>query len=214
MTTIINQLYSADDLKLVNLHQVTNNLITDPNIHKNKPANIILNKGGINIATTATMGYLTSEMQRRTKFTFNTYNARAEDMTDSTLWLQAFCETHCLIPVSGFYGFVDNHPQAIPYMYSPQEDAVTYLAGYYNYNKKSDSYSFAIITCETNYQTKDTPNRLPLMVKGDSARDWLMREVNDNLIPDYCDYKLNQQRVCRRIKNGNIKNLDSLYHLG
>lgn len=214
MTTILNQLYSADDINLIKIDQITNNLVSDPNIHKNRDANIIINKNGSNIIEIAQMGYLTTQKQAKNKLTFNTYNARLEKIFDAKLWSQAFLKTHCLIPVSGFYAYVDNHPQAIPYQYSSEESEITYLAGFYNYDKKLKKYSFAIITCESDNQTKDTPNRFPLMVKGNVARSWLVGEPHDDIIPDYRNYNLNQQQVCRRIANENIKCLASLYHLG
>lgn len=105
------------------------------------------------------------------------FNARAETLTSSPAFRDAFRRKRCLVPVDGFYEWhregtrrqpfaiarADGRPLALAGLWSGWRDAVT----------ERVVRTFTIITSRPNDQMADLHDRMPVVVPDDAWERWL-----------------------------------------
>jgi len=213
MTAIISQNYTTDDIKIPTIHTLDDGLVRDPNLHKNHQANIIKRENGVNYLSNANFGFLTPNAQENLDKRYSTHNAQIEKLSTSKLWSKAYLNSHCIVPVNAFYCWVNARPQNTPYMFALNDTKVFYLAGLHNYNQHTKEHGFAVITCTNSGVTKNQPDRLPLVLSENNARNWLEYTLDENAFYEFRNINFHQQEVSRRINKPENKGLRSLYHV-
>lgn len=206
-------MYKTEDLSFQLSNYSFSNFIYDSNIHKDHLANIIIKDNQMFKLVPANFGYYSPKERLEMTTKINGYNARSEDIEGSFIWSQPFQTKRCLIPVSGFYSYVNAPRRTKPYMYKIKNKSVFYLAGLYQYNDNLNIHSFAIIT-GSGEQSKQSPNRYPIIIDGVDTFDWLAHADNDNFFRNAAIDNVTKKEVSRRISQPKYKDLKMLYHVG
>lgn len=120
-------------------------------------------------------------------------NARSERiLDDSKSYWHRIRHHRCIVPVSGFFEHRDvGRSRKIPYYLSATQAPLLLLAGLYQYASQPDpdtgelGGSFSIITRAANALLKAIHNsgenrgRMPLMLDGTQAQEWLRPDLGD-----------------------------------
>ncbi|HCQ71626.1 MAG TPA: hypothetical protein DIU06_05705, partial [Rhodospirillaceae bacterium] len=168
----LNQTYPITDI--LNLPIEIDRFIIDANIHKNQRANIIINHSNHLVMLDALFGYLTQQEQQCNLYKrYSTYTTPVDNIMTRPMWSKALGEYHCAIPVTGFYKWKQEHPQATPYYYQPKDNQIAYLAGFYNFNETNSNYSFSVLTCASQMQSQKEEHGMPLVMNYEQAMAWL-----------------------------------------
>jgi putative SOS response-associated peptidase YedK len=118
---------------------------------------------------------------------YNTLNAKAEEAQKSRLYSESFSSRRCLVLCSGFFEWQKVGKEKIPYYVSLKEDEMFVFAGLWNTTREpngSKINTYAILTVEANElmaRIHNTKKRMPLILKPETARQWLNEELTPNL---------------------------------
>lgn len=120
---------------------------------------------------------------------FSTINARAESVSKTATYREAFRKRRCLVPADGFYEWKKTavpgtkKPARQPYAFSLTADATFAFAGLWDAWKDKTSgewlQSFTIITTDPNELTASVHDRMPVIVRERDWDLWLSREVGE-----------------------------------
>jgi putative SOS response-associated peptidase YedK len=114
-------------------------------------------------------------------------NARAETIHEKPSFRKAFQERRCLILTNGFYEWQrkpGTRGAAVPYLFQRKENKPFAFAGLWESWKQPDGdwlRSCTIITCAANDLVKPIHERMPVMLNGQTAWNWLTADSRSDL---------------------------------
>lgn len=113
-------------------------------------------------------------------------NARAETINEKPSYRKAFQDRRCLILANGFYEWQrmsGSRGTAVPYIFRRKGNKPFAFAGLWEMWRQPDGdwlRSCTIITCAANDLVRPVHERMPVMLNGRTAWNWLtMRSRND-----------------------------------
>ncbi len=116
------------------------------------------------------------------------HNARAETVTSSRLFGEAFRERRCLVPVDAFYEWCGPTAARRPFAFARMDGRPAALGGFWSRADPDDDHddhepeasgTFAILTVEASPALHALHERLPVVVEEPSWAVWLGEEGGD-----------------------------------
>jgi putative SOS response-associated peptidase YedK len=149
------------------------------------------------------------------KIAYSTINAKAETLTSSPAFREAFKRRRCLVPADGFYEWqaIDRKTKQ-PFAFALRDGALFALGGVFDVwkDKKTGQtlLSYSIITTDPNELLEPFHNRMPLIVKPADYERWLAPAEPDRLPVDllraFPDELMTAWKIGPAV--GNVKNDD------
>ena len=147
------------------------------------------------------------------KIAYSTINAKAETLTTSPVFREAFKRRRCLIPVDGFYEWqaIDKKTKHA-FAVALKDGSLFALAGLFDVwkDKKTGQalLSYTVITTDPNELLEPFHNRMPVIVKPHDYERWIAPAEPSHLPVDllrpYPDELMTAWRVGPAV--GNVKN--------
>jgi len=110
-------------------------------------------------------------------------NARSETLDSKPSFKQAFMTRRCLIPMDGYYEWVQTPDGKQPFLIEPADGSVQFMAGLWEQNKRIDSektiQSCTIITTSANASTAHLHPRMPVFLQKSDHSQWLDPHARD-----------------------------------
>lgn len=110
-------------------------------------------------------------------------NARCETLPERLTFRKLLTNNRCLVPASGFYEWKTIEKRKEKYLIRPTSDKLMYFAGLYNnfIDKNGVPFtSFVIITTDANSQMSQIHNRMPVILSGSEAINWMNGTIPQN----------------------------------
>jgi putative SOS response-associated peptidase YedK len=108
---------------------------------------------------------------------YSMFNAKSETAHRSPAFREPFRKRRCVVPVSGFYEWVRQNNQKLPYYIRPHDQPGLLLAGLWDRWRNPDSgevlESFAVLTVPAAPGMAFVHDRQPLMLSIEDARAWM-----------------------------------------
>lgn len=117
-------------------------------------------------------------------------NARGETISTSPFFKQAYATQRAIILASGFYEW---DPSKIRHVFTPQEDALLYMAGVI----QPDSGNFAILTQPATHPVSTIHTRQPIILQKESIEAYVTHHLNAP-IDTYSSVALNQHATIQQ----------------
>ena len=95
-------------------------------------------------------------------------NARAESVTEKSMFSDSIRNRRCILPAAGFYEWDAGKTK---FMFKRTDEKPIYLAGFYDLSENRDS--FVILTTAANASMKPVHDRMPVMIEKGNVRDYL-----------------------------------------
>ncbi|KAL3232535.1 Uncharacterized protein RNJ44_04451 [Nakaseomyces bracarensis] len=110
---------------------------------------------------------------------YSTFNARAETLQQSRLWVHPLKSKRCAIPVSGYYEWKTTGDKKgkksqltkTPFYVTRSDAKLIFLAGMYDYVPSEDYYSFTIITGIAPKNLEWLHSRMPVVIEP-GTKEW------------------------------------------
>ncbi len=99
-------------------------------------------------------------------------NARAESVTEKTMFTDSVRNRRCILPAAGFYEWDAGKTK---FMFKRTDEKPIYLAGFYDLSDNKDS--FVILTTAANASMKPVHDRMPVMIDKVNVRGYLRDEA-------------------------------------
>ena len=99
-------------------------------------------------------------------------NARAESVSEKTMFTDSVRNRRCILPAAGFYEWDAGKTK---FMFKRTDEKPIYLAGFYDLSDNKDS--FVILTTAANASMKPVHDRMPVMIDKVNVRDYLRDEA-------------------------------------
>ena len=120
---------------------------------------------------------------------FSTINAKAETVTERSLWRRPFEKRRCLVPADGFYEWQKLDPKTKkPFVYTLADGQMFAFAGLWDAWKDPANgewlQTFAIITTAANELTGRVHDRMPVILHPRDYGRWLERGEAEHLPVD------------------------------
>jgi len=109
-------------------------------------------------------------------------NARVETLLDNRLFSDALHRRTCLIPVDGFYEWMDGPEGKQPFLLQASDGSALVLAGLWSRwsgNGFEPVTTFAVVTCPANEDMAPLHDRMPVLLPSDAWHTWLDRSGTD-----------------------------------
>ncbi|KAG9045053.1 hypothetical protein FS837_007129 [Tulasnella sp. UAMH 9824] len=148
--------------------------------------------------------------QKHATNSLTTINARSEALIDGEtgIWSSLKGKKRCVVPVNGYFEWLKQGNQRLPYYMKRIDDKPLLLAGLWDVttleDQKFPTYSFTIITTSSNSQLSFIHDRMPVFLEDeDSINTWLDpqtgwgQELSQMLKP--YDYEVSAYRVPKEV---------------
>ena len=99
-------------------------------------------------------------------------NARAESVTEKSMFADSVRNRRCILPAAGFYEWDASKTK---FIFKRADKRPIYLAGFYDLSQNRDS--FVILTTSANASMKPVHDRMPVMIDKGNVRDYLKDSV-------------------------------------
>ena len=104
-------------------------------------------------------------------------NARSETLDSKPSFKQAFRTRRCLIPMDGYYEWLQTQDGKQPFLIEPALGGVQFMAGLWEENRRVDPdqtiRSCTIITTSANAKTSYVHHRMPVFLQDSDRMAWL-----------------------------------------
>jgi putative SOS response-associated peptidase YedK len=103
-------------------------------------------------------------------------NAKAETVESRPTFAEAFAHRRCVIPANGFYEWTGPKYARQPFWIHRGDGDLLLFAGLYQNGENNDNRSqatFTILTCAANSTLAAIHNRMPVILSGRDADDWM-----------------------------------------
>jgi putative SOS response-associated peptidase YedK len=162
------------------LYKVLNEFTEPPpryNITPTQPIVTILEREGRRTAELFRWGFVPAWVKDPKDFPL-LINARAETMADKPSFRDAFRNSRCIVPASGYYEWMKAPGgKRLPYYITSSETEIMAFAGLYSTwagPNGEEVDTVAIVTVEPNLEISSVYDRMPAILRGDDAIDsWL-----------------------------------------
>jgi putative SOS response-associated peptidase YedK len=137
-----------------------------------------------------------------------TFNARAESITAKPMFRDAFNRRRCIIPATGYYGWIGRRNNKQPYFVSAADGGVLSFAGLWDRCKNPETgepvTSCTIIVTDANALTRPIHDRMPVVLRDANIGRWLSGAGGTELLRPAAEDRLRIWQVSRRVnKTGN-----------
>jgi putative SOS response-associated peptidase YedK len=95
-------------------------------------------------------------------------NARAESVTEKSMFSESIRNRRCILPAAGFYEW---DKVKTNFIFKRADEKPIYLAGFYDLSENRDS--FVILTTAANASMMPVHDRMPVMIDKGNVRDYL-----------------------------------------
>ncbi|ANY69124.1 hypothetical protein BBD42_23545 [Paenibacillus sp. BIHB 4019] len=115
-----------------------------------------------------------------TKIAYKTINARAEGIERKPAFRHLLKRNRLLIPSDGFYEWRQEEDGKQPFRFQLESKAVFAFAGLYDTWRNADGeevQSCTIITTTPNQLVSKVHNRMPVILTGEAAADWIDQDI-------------------------------------
>jgi len=123
-------------------------------------------------------------------YKYSMFNARSEKAAKSPAFRGPFRSQRCVVPITGFYEWVNRNGQKQPYFVHAPENNGLLLAGlwdrWYNPNTNEPLDSFTILTTDVVPDLKFLHHRQPVMLSKNDAQTWLEKSTSGKDLQDLC----------------------------
>ena len=139
-----------------------------PVVVKNSPNQVELMKWG-----------LVPHWSKEPRVKYSTINARAENITSSSVYREPFRTKRCLIPANGFFEWKQTASGKVPYFIHLKHEPMFAFAGLYDIWTDAEGKefkSFSIITTTPNEIMQPIHNRMPVILPKEHEEVWLTPE--------------------------------------
>jgi putative SOS response-associated peptidase YedK len=109
-------------------------------------------------------------------------NARSETARERGAFREAVARRRCVVPADGFLEWQGEKKQRRPLWFHPPDGGLVWLAGLWE-TAPSGILSFVVLTCAPNDVVAPVHDRMPVVLRADDARRWLVRPDVDLLVP-------------------------------
>ena len=111
-------------------------------------------------------------------------NARSETVADKPSFRAAFRRRHCVIPADGFYEWQQQDGHRQPWFIQTAEDGLFGFAGLWEHWDKGETplETFTILTTSASAALTDIHHRMPVVLSGGQAGDWLDPAKNPSAV--------------------------------
>lgn len=137
--------------------------------------------------------------------------ARAETVAEKPSFKQAFLKRRCLVPVDGYFEWVQTTKPKQPHYFFMKDGEPFCLAGLWEYwedktGKEKPLYTFTLITTEPNPLAAKVHDRMPVIIDEKDFEFWLDPENQDvealqELLKDYPASKMSSHPVSTFVSN-------------
>lgn len=136
-------------------------------------------------------------------------NARSETVFDKKMFKDSIIHRRCIIPANGFYEW-NRLGDKKKYYFTDLDNDTIYMAGIYN--RFEDMDCFMILTTNANSCMSDIHNRMPLILKKEQTKDWLMDEGQTKHFLNMIPYNLRRE-ASKELKQNEYEQMtfDSFY---
>lgn len=160
------------------------------------------------------------------KFRTNTLNAQCETVYDKPSFRFSIKEKRCLVPVTGFYEWMDLNKKKYPYYIALKETEIFSLAGIYQdwVDKETGEVfnTFSILTTRANPLMEKIHNmkkRMPVILDPEYEFLWIKPEIEkadfDLLVQPFDENRMSSHTVSRlitsRTDNSNIAEVQEVF---
>lgn len=194
-----------------NLESVPDEFAPRYNIAPTQPVPIITNDDPQHL-TMVQWGLIPS-WSKDPKMAYKMINARGETVAEKPSYRGPFKYRRCLIPVSGFYEWVQTDDGKQPHFIHVKDDPVFSFAGLWEVwrNPEGDEiWTTTIITTKANEMLSALHHRMPVILDGDKRQIWLDKDADKNelqaLLQPYAQEKMTHYPVSKAV--GNVRNDD------
>jgi len=121
--------------------------------------------------------WLTPFWSKEVSTRYSMFNAKSETAAKSPAFREPYRKRRCVVPVCGFYEWIRQNNQKLPYYITPKEDPGMLLAGLWDHWVNKDSgevlESFTILTAAAAPGMEFIHSRQPVMLAVSDARAWM-----------------------------------------
>jgi len=124
---------------------------------------------------------------------YSMFNARSETLRKSPAFRGPFKSRRCLVPISGFYEWVNRNGIKQPYYISDGVQAGMLLAGIWDRWWESEGVfldSFAIVTTAVVPDLKFIHHRQPVILDRERAMEWVNLSTESSRLAELCQPQL------------------------
>jgi putative SOS response-associated peptidase YedK len=108
------------------------------------------------------------------KIAFSLLNARSETVAEKPAFRSAYKSRRCLIPADGYYEWLREGKQKLPYLYEFNGGEIFTLAGLWE--RWNDVETCTLLTTEANSLAAEVHDRMPVIVHPEDCQAWLAGE--------------------------------------
>jgi putative SOS response-associated peptidase YedK len=112
-----------------------------------------------------------------------TFNARADTITEKSMFRESFQRRRCLIPVSGYYEWADTADGKQPYYFTRRDgQSITIAAiqnGWVDPETREAVRSCAMVITEANKVVAEVHDRMPVILEAADFEQWERGDVKD-----------------------------------
>ncbi len=145
-------------------------------------------------------------------------NARAETADQRAAFREAFERRRCLVPADGFYEWTGPKSRRQPLWFHRPDGKLLFLAGLYEAWQAKPAEretTYTILTCASNRSIEPIHDRMPVILQGDAAEEWLDPDNHDlaglkQVLVPAPDDLLAVQAASMRVNNARIDTPDLL----
>jgi putative SOS response-associated peptidase YedK len=142
-----------------------------------------------------------------------TFNARAETITEKSMFRAAFKRTRCLIPVSAYYEWQDTKEGKQPYLFSACDGSVLTIAGlwdeWYDIETGAALKSCTMVITEPNKFVAEVHDRMPVILEPDNFEPWLTCKAGIELLKPAAGDILQRWPVSTRVNTSRAADDDA-----
>ena len=138
-------------------------------------------------------------------------NARAETLSEKSMFKKIIKSHRCLVPADGFYEWKRNGAK-IPYRFVMKDEKPFAMAGLWDEWKDAEGKtqrSFTIITTKPNELMKGVHDRMPVILKPEHYALWLdenMTEIPEEILQPFPAEAMKMYRVSNKVNS--VRNED------
>ncbi len=151
------------------------------NIRPSQDVVVVINKSGAPVAKPMRWG-LIPNWSKTEKISQNTFNARDDRVTESTIWRYPLERKRGIVPANGFFEWKKADGAKQPMYITPKEGGIFQFAALYDswVNKHGETIdSCAIVTTSSNAFMSSIHDRMPVILDNQSLPIWLEPAITE-----------------------------------
>ncbi|SDI98317.1 Putative SOS response-associated peptidase YedK [Ferrimonas sediminum] len=111
-------------------------------------------------------------------------NARSETLAEKPLFKEAYASRRCLVPASGWYEWRTEGGRKQPYRFVSARPLFSFAGLWWPATTSRPDGALVLVTQAATESLKAYHHRMPVLVRGAAARDWLQQGRMPQRLPD------------------------------